>query len=175
MCRFKSCHPYHLYVTKKITCQKSPIFRTFLRIWTLKFHSQNRGSPKAFFECFWDLNGRFFIFKRTQSRFGRKIPKSALFYCEKLSQSFRRFLVRYAESVESHYSRLVRHFYFPDTINKESEMMPMKKITFNAPLNHKAYSYEPMKIEVEKVILKLSITLDTLTARIMKLSSDSQS
>ena len=31
-------------------------------------------------------------------------------------------------------------------------MMPMKKITFNAPLNHKAYSYEPMQIEVEKVI-----------------------
>ena len=30
--------------------------------------------------------------------------------------------------------------------------MPMKKITFNASLNHKAYSYEPMKIEVEKVI-----------------------
>ena len=30
--------------------------------------------------------------------------------------------------------------------------MLMKKITFNAPLNHKAYSYEPMKIEVEKVI-----------------------
>ena len=30
--------------------------------------------------------------------------------------------------------------------------MPMKKITFNAPLNHKAYSYEPMQIEVEKVI-----------------------
>ena len=29
----------------------------------------------------------------------------------------------------------------------------MKKITFNAPLNHKAYSYEPMQIEVEKVIL----------------------
>lgn len=28
----------------------------------------------------------------------------------------------------------------------------MKKITFNAPLNHKAYSYEPMQIEVEKVI-----------------------
>lgn len=28
--------------------------------------------------------------------------------------------------------------------------MPMKKITFNAPLNHKAYSYEPMQIEVEK-------------------------
>ncbi len=28
----------------------------------------------------------------------------------------------------------------------------MKKIIFNAPLNHKAYSYEPMKIEVEKVI-----------------------
>ena len=31
--------------------------------------------------------------------------------------------------------------------------MQMKKITFNAPLNHKAYSYEPMQIEVEKVIL----------------------
>ena len=31
-------------------------------------------------------------------------------------------------------------------------MMPMKKITFNAPLNHKAYSYEPMQVEVEKVI-----------------------
>ena len=31
-------------------------------------------------------------------------------------------------------------------------MMPMKKITFNAPLNHKAYSYEPMQIEVEKII-----------------------
>lgn len=30
--------------------------------------------------------------------------------------------------------------------------MPMKKITFNAPLNHKAYSYEPMQIEVKKVI-----------------------
>ena len=28
----------------------------------------------------------------------------------------------------------------------------MKKITFNAPLNHKAYSYEPMQIEVERVI-----------------------
>ncbi len=28
----------------------------------------------------------------------------------------------------------------------------MKKITFNAPLNHKAYSYEPMQIEVEKVV-----------------------
>ena len=28
----------------------------------------------------------------------------------------------------------------------------MKKITFNAPLNHKAYSYEPVQIEVEKVI-----------------------
>ena len=28
-----------------------------------------------------------------------------------------------------------------------------KKITFNAPLNHKAYSYEPMKIEVEKVMI----------------------
>lgn len=27
--------------------------------------------------------------------------------------------------------------------------MPMKKVTFNAPLNHKAYSYEPMQIEVE--------------------------
>ena len=30
--------------------------------------------------------------------------------------------------------------------------MPMKKITFNAPLNHKAYSYVPMQIEVEKII-----------------------
>lgn len=29
----------------------------------------------------------------------------------------------------------------------------MKKLTFNAPLNHKAYSYVPMQIEVEKVIL----------------------
>ena len=28
----------------------------------------------------------------------------------------------------------------------------MKKITFNAPLNHMAYIYEPMQIEVEKVI-----------------------
>ena len=27
----------------------------------------------------------------------------------------------------------------------------MKKITFNAPLNQKAYSYEPMQIEVEKI------------------------
>ena len=90
----------HLYVTKKITCQKSLIFRTFLRMWTLKFYSQNRGSPKAFFECFWDLNGRFFIFKRCESRFGEKIPKSALFYPEKLSQSFWRFLVRYAEPIE---------------------------------------------------------------------------
>lgn len=30
--------------------------------------------------------------------------------------------------------------------------MLMKKITLNAPLNHKAYSYVPMQIEVEKVI-----------------------
>ena len=30
--------------------------------------------------------------------------------------------------------------------------MRMKKIQFNAPLNHKAYSYEPMQIEVEKII-----------------------
>ena len=30
--------------------------------------------------------------------------------------------------------------------------MLMKKITFNAPLNHNAYSYEPLQIEVEKVI-----------------------
>ena len=30
--------------------------------------------------------------------------------------------------------------------------MQLKKITFNAPLNRKAYSYEPMQIEVEKVI-----------------------
>ncbi len=30
--------------------------------------------------------------------------------------------------------------------------MPMKKITFNAPLNHKAHNYKPMQIEVEKVI-----------------------
>ncbi|MDD6278730.1 MAG: DUF6329 domain-containing protein [Oscillospiraceae bacterium] len=28
----------------------------------------------------------------------------------------------------------------------------MKKVTFNAPLNHKAYSYESMQIEVEKII-----------------------
>ena len=28
----------------------------------------------------------------------------------------------------------------------------MKKITFNAPLNHKAHNYKPMQIEVEKVI-----------------------
>ena len=47
---------------------------------------------------------------------------------------------------------MVRHFLFPLYIKKEREMMPMKKITFNAPLNHKAYSYEPMQIEVEKVI-----------------------
>ena len=110
---FKSRHSDHLYVTKKITCQKTTHLRGFLRIRCRKFYSKNHGSPKTFFECFWDLNGRFFIFKRTQSRFGRKIPKSALFYFEKLSQSFWRFLVRYAEPVESHYSRLVRHFLFP--------------------------------------------------------------
>ena len=28
----------------------------------------------------------------------------------------------------------------------------MKKITFKAPLNHKAHNYKPMQIEVEKVI-----------------------
>ncbi len=31
-------------------------------------------------------------------------------------------------------------------------MMLMKKITFNALLNHKAHNYKPMQIEVEKVI-----------------------
>ena len=30
--------------------------------------------------------------------------------------------------------------------------MLMKKITFNAPLNHKAHNYKPMQIEVEKII-----------------------
>ncbi len=30
--------------------------------------------------------------------------------------------------------------------------MPMKKITFNSLLNHKAHNYKPMQIEVEKVI-----------------------
>ena len=30
--------------------------------------------------------------------------------------------------------------------------MPMKKITFNALLNHKAHNYKPLQIEVEKVI-----------------------
>ena len=30
--------------------------------------------------------------------------------------------------------------------------MPMKKITFNALLNHKAHNYKPMQIEAEKVI-----------------------
>ncbi len=29
----------------------------------------------------------------------------------------------------------------------------MKKITFNALINHKAHNYKPMQIEVEKVIL----------------------
>lgn len=28
----------------------------------------------------------------------------------------------------------------------------MKRLTFNSTLNHKAHGYEPMKIEVEKVI-----------------------
>ena len=115
---------------------------------TPKFLYWNRRWHFVFSASKEDLNGRFFIFKRNESRFGRKIPKSALFYPEKLSQSFWRFLVRYAEPVESHYSRLVRHFCFPLYIYKERELMLMKKITFNAPLNHKAYSYEPMKIEV---------------------------
>ncbi len=53
-------------------------------------------------------------------------------------------------------SRLVRHFCFPLYIYKESEMMPMKKITFNALFNHKAHNYKPMKIEVEKVIISYS-------------------
>ena len=30
--------------------------------------------------------------------------------------------------------------------------MPMKKITFNALLNHKAHNYKPIQIEVEKFI-----------------------
>ncbi len=33
--------------------------------------------------------------------------------------------------------------------------MPMKKLTFNSTLNHKAHTYEPMQIEVEKVITLL--------------------
>ena len=31
-------------------------------------------------------------------------------------------------------------------------MMLMKKITFNALLNHKAHNYKPMQVEVKKVI-----------------------
>jgi hypothetical protein len=46
------------------------------------------------------LERAFLIFKRIESRFGRKIPKSALFYCKNFSQSFRLFLVRYAELIE---------------------------------------------------------------------------
>ena len=95
------------------------ILRGFLRIRFRKFYSKNRGSPKAFFECFWDLNGRFFIFKIIESRFGRKIPKSALFYCEKLSQSFRRFLVRYAELMRVTTLDWFGIFCFPYTIKKK--------------------------------------------------------
>ena len=98
------------------------------------------------------LERAFFIFKTIESRFGRKIPKSALFYPEKLSQSLKRFLVRYAESVESHHSRLVRHFLFPTTLLKRKRDDAHEKITFNALLNHKAHNYKPMQIEVEKVI-----------------------
>ncbi len=43
-------------------------------------------------------------------------------------------------------------FCFPLYIYKERELMLMKKITFNAPLNHKAHNYKPMQVEVEKVI-----------------------
>ena len=32
----------------------------------------------------------------------------------------------------------------------------MKKITFNALLNHKTHNYKPMQIEVEKVIISYS-------------------
>ena len=128
------------------------ILRGFLLLWRRNFLYENRRWHFAFSASKEDLNGRFFIFKRTQSRFGEKIPNTALFCPENLSQSFRRFLVCYAESVESHHSRLVRHFCFPLYIYKERELMPMKKITFNAPLNHKAHNYKPMQIEVEKVI-----------------------
>ena len=31
--------------------------------------------------------------------------------------------------------------------------MLMKKITFNAPMNHKAHNYKPMQVEVEKVMI----------------------
>ena len=83
------------------------------------------------------------IFKRIESRFGRKIPKSALFYPEKLSQSFWRFLVCYAELIGSHYSRLVRHFCFPDTINlrmRGEKLVPVgrefKLVDFHDSLGH---------------------------------------
>lgn len=97
---FKSFHPNHLYVTKLITYRKSPKFRAFLRITPQKFYSKNRGSPKPFFKCFLDLNGRFWILQRFQSRFGRKIPNSALYFCKKLSQSFKPNIVAFAELIE---------------------------------------------------------------------------
>jgi len=47
-----------------------------------------------------DLNGRFLILQRFESRFGRKIPKSALYFCEKLSQNFKLNIVAFAELIE---------------------------------------------------------------------------
>ena len=94
------------------------ILRGFFMLWRRNFLYWNRRWHFAFSASKEDLNGRFFVFKRNESRFEEKFPNTALFYCEKLSQSFRRFLVRYAEPVESHYSRLVRHFCFPLYIYK---------------------------------------------------------
>ncbi len=77
---FESCHKLHLYVTKKITCQKSPKFRTFLRIWTLKFYSQNHGSPKG---IFWTRTG-VFSFSREPRADLDEIFQSLLFFIAKI-------------------------------------------------------------------------------------------
>jgi len=65
-----------------------------------KFYSKNHGSPKAIFEHFLDLNGRFLILQRFESRFGRKIPISALYFYKNLSQSFKPNIVAFAELIE---------------------------------------------------------------------------
>lgn len=99
-----------------------------------------------------DSNGRFFIFKTFESRFGEKFPKSALFYCKNLSQSFWRFFVRYAELVEIKYLDWFGFFLFLFILLKRKDGDANEENHIQCSAESQGLQLRAMQIEVEKVI-----------------------
>ena len=123
----------------------------FFMLWRRNFLYWNRRWHFAFSASKEDLNGRFFIFKRCESRFGEKFPNTALFYCEKLSQSLKRFLGSNAEPVESHYSRLVRHYIIAE---KRIRTTFSRIEIFRKKMRHKVSSPRVTSIDIAVIVPK---------------------